>query len=262
MSADTWGSGAKYEAYVGRWSRMIAREFIPWLAIPTAKRWLDVGCGTGALTQTILDVAEPDAVTGVDPSEGFLAHARATITDPRARFLVGDAQAAPIKSESIDAIVSGLALNFVPDTARAAAEMARMARPGGTIAAYVWDYAGEMQFMRYFWDAAAAVDPQARELDEGPRFPICHPDALERLFSAAGLRDVTTRAIDIDTTFHDFDDYWKPFLGGQGAAPSYLMRLNEQRRAAIRERLRAMMPTTADGSIALVARVWAARGSR
>lgn len=262
MSADTWGSGAKYEAYVGRWSRMIAREFIPWLAIPTAKRWLDVGCGTGALTQTILDVAEPDAVTGVDPSEGFLAHARATITDPRARFLVGDAQAAPIKSESIDAIVSGLALNFVPDTARAAAEMARVARPGGTVAVYVWDYAGEMQFMRYFWDAAAAVDPQARELDEGPRFPICHPDALERLFSAAGLRDVTTRAIDIDTTFHDFDDYWKPFLGGQGAAPSYLMRLNEQRRAAIRERLRAMMPTTADGSIALVARVWAARGSR
>ena len=262
MSADTWGSGAKYEAYVGRWSRMIAREFIPWLAIPTAKRWLDVGCGTGALTQTILDVAEPDAVTGVDPSEGFLAHARATITDPRARFLVGDAQAAPIKSESIDAIVSGLALNFVPDTARAAAEMARVARPGGTVAVYVWDYAGEMQFMRYFWDAAAAIDPQARELDEGPRFPICHPDALERLFSAAGLRDVTTRAIDIATTFRDFDDYWAPFLGGQGAAPSYLMRLNEQRRAAIRERLRAMMPTTADGSIALVARVWAARGSR
>lgn len=262
MSADTWSSGATYEAYVGRWSRMVAREFIPWLAVPTAQRWLDVGCGTGALTQTILDVAEPDSVTGVDPSEGFLAHARATITDPRARFLVGDAQAAPIKSESIDAIVSGLALNFVPDTARAAAEMARVARPGGTVAVYVWDYAGEMQFMRYFWDAAAAIDPQARELDEGARFPICHPDALERLFSAAGLRDVTTRAIDIATTFRDFDDYWTPFLGGQGAAPSYLMRLNEQRRAAIRERLRAMMPTTADGSIALVARVWAARGSR
>ena len=262
MSADTWGSGAKYEAYVGRWSRMIAREFIPWLAVPTAQRWLDVGCGTGALTQTILDVAEPDSVTGVDPSEGFLAHARATITDPRARFLAGDARAAPIESESIDAVVSGLALNFVPDTARAAAEMARVARPGGTVAVYVWDYAGEMQFMRYFWDAAAAVDPQARELDEGPRFPICHPDALERLFSEAGLRDVTTRAIDIATTFRDFDDYWTPFLGGQGAAPSYLMRLDEQQRAAIRERLRAMIPTTADGSIALVARVWAARGSR
>jgi SAM-dependent methyltransferase len=262
MSADTWSSGAQYEAYVGRWSRLVAREFILWLAIPTARRWLDVGCGTGALTQTILDVAEPDAVTGVDPSEGFLAHARATMTDPRARFLVGDARALPLESESYDVVVSGLALNFVPDTTRAAAEMARVTRPGGTVAVYVWDYAGEMQFMRFFWDAAAAVDPQARELDEGQRFPICHPDALERLFSVAGLRDVTTRGITIATTFRDFDDYWAPFLGGQGAAPSYLMRLDEQQRAAIRERLRVMAPTALDGSIALVARVWAARGSR
>lgn len=262
MSTETWGSGANYEAYVGRWSRVIAREFIPWLAVAAAKRWLDVGCGTGALTQTILDVAEPDAVTGVDPSEGFLAHARATVSDPRARFLVGDARALPIESESCDAVVSGLALNFVPDTAGALAELTRVARPGGTVAVYVWDYAGEMQFMRYFWDAAAAVDPRARELDEGPRFPICHPDALERRFSEAGLRDVTTRAIDIATSFRDFDDYWAPFLGGQGAAPSYLMSLDEQRRIAIRERLRATAPTAADGSISLVARAWAARGSR
>jgi SAM-dependent methyltransferase len=262
MCADTWNSGARYESYVGRWSRMIAREFIPWLAIPAAKRWLDVSCGTGALTQTILDLAEPDAVAGVDPSEGFLAHARATITSPRARFLVGDARALPMESESCDALVSGLALNFVPDTARAAAEMARVARPGGTVAVYVWDYSGEMQFMRYFWDAAAAVDPNARELDEGPRFPICHPDALDRLFSEARLCDVTTRAIDIATTFRDFDDYWTPFLGGQGAAPSYLMSLDEQQRVAIRERLRVMVPAAADGSISLVARAWAARGSR
>src|SRR6185437_165637 len=140
--------------------------------------------------------------------------------------------------------------------------MARVTRPEGTVAVYVWDYAGEMQFMRYFRDAAAAVDLNARELDEGPRFPICHPDALERLFSAAGLRDVTTRAIDIATTFRDFDDYWTPFLGGQGAAPIYLMRLDEQQQAAIRERLRATAPAAPDGSISLVARVWAARGSR
>ena len=262
MSADTWSSGAKYEAYVGRWSRLVAREFILWLAIPTARRWLDVGCGTGALTQTILNIAEPDAVTGVDPSEGFLAHARATITDPRARFLVGDAQAAAIESESVDAVVSGLALNFVPDTARAAAEMARVTRPEGTVAVYVWDYAGEMQFMRYFWDAAAAVDLNARELDEGPRFPICHPDALERLFSAAGLRDVTTRAIDIATTFRDFDDYWTPFLGGQAPAPGYAMSLSEDRRTELREYLRARLPYDGDGSIPLIARAWAVRGGR
>lgn len=262
MGADTWSNGATYEAYVGRWSRLVARAFIPWLAVPSAKRWLDVGCGSGALTRTILAGAEPDTVTGVDRSEGFLAYARATITDPRARFLVGDAQDLPVASGAYDAIVSGLVLNFVPDAERAVAEMARVAAPGATVAVYVWDYAGEMQFMRAFWDAAAEVDPRARELDEGSRFPICHPDALERLFSAASLRAVTTRAIDIDTIFRDFDDYWTPFLGGQGAAPTYLATLDEDRRAAIRERLRATAPTAPDGSISLIARVWAARGAR
>ncbi len=262
MAADTWSNGAKYEAYVGRWSRLVAREFVSWLAVPPAKRWLDVGCGSGALTQTILAGAEPDAVTGVDRSEGFLAYARATITDPRARFLVGDARDLPVASDSYDAIVSGLVLNFVPDPERAVAEMARAAAPEGTVAVYVWDYAGEMQFMRAFWDAAAEVDPRARERDEGSRFPICHPDALERLLSSANLRDVMTRAIDIDTTFRDFDDDWTPFLGGQGAAPSYLATLDGERQAAIRERLRATAPTAPDGSISLIARVWATRGSR
>ena len=262
MVAETWSSGAQYEAYVGRWSRLIARTFVPWLGVAPAKRWLDVGCGSGVLTQTILHAAQPDAVTGIDPSEGFLAHARAAITDPRAQFLVGDARALPVESDSYDAIVSGLVLNFVPDTERAVAEMARVARPGGTVAVYVWDYAGGMQFMRAFWDAAVAVDPSARALDQGSRYPVCHPDALERLFSAMRLRDVTTRAIDIATTFRDFDDYWTPFLGGQGAAPSYLKTLDEERLTAIRERLRAALPTAADGSIALVARAWAARGGR
>jgi SAM-dependent methyltransferase len=262
MVAETWSSGANYESYVGRWSRLVAREFITWLAVSSAKRWLDVGCGSGALTQTILDVAQPIAVTSVDPAEGFLAYARATITDPRTAFLAGDAQALPVESDAYDAVVSGLVLNFVPDPARAVDEMARATRSGGTVAVYVWDYAGEMQFMRYFWDAAAAVNPMARELDEGSRFPVCHPEALERLFAAANLRDVTTRAIDIATNFRTFDDYWKPFLGGQGAAPSYLMALDTERRAAVRERIRATLPTAPDGSISLMARAWAARGSR
>jgi SAM-dependent methyltransferase len=262
MVEDNWSSGARYEPYVGRWSRLVAREFLAWLAVPPGRRWLDVGCGTGALTQTILAIAEPSAVTGVDRSEGFLAYARATTTDARASFTVGDARTLPVETAAYDAAVSGLALNFVPDAARAAVEMARATRTGGTIAAYVWDYSGQMQFMRYFWDAAAAIDPQARELDEGPRFPLCHPEALEALFSAAGLHDVVTRGIDIPTVFRDFDDYWSPFLGGQGSAPTYAMSLDEERRSAIRERLRTTLPIAADGSISLVARVWAVRAVR
>lgn len=262
MVKDNWSSGASYEPYVGRWSRLVAHEFLAWLAVPPEQRWLDVGCGTGALTQSILSVAEPAAVTGVDRSEGFIAYARATIPDVRASFAVGDAQALPAESDAFDAAVSGLALNFVPDSARAAAEMARATRPGGMVAAYVWDYSGQMQFMRFFWDAAIAVDSKARDLDEGPRFPLCHPEALERLLSAANLHDVATHAIDIPTVFRDFDDYWSPFLGGQGSAPTYAMSLDEERRVAIRERLRATLPIAADGSISLVARAWAVRGSR
>jgi hypothetical protein len=140
--------------------------------------------------------------------------------------------------------------------------MARAAAPGGVVGAYVWDYSGKMELIRYFFDAAAALDPAAAELDEGPRFPLCHPGALAALFEASGLEAVETRPIEIATVFRDFDDYWQPFLGGQGPAPSYAVSLSEERRAALRERLRAALPVAPDGSIPLVARAWAVRGTR
>ena len=260
--AEVWASGAAYEPYVGRWSRLVAREFLAWLAVPPGSRWLDVGCGTGALTETILAVASPAAVVGIDPSAGFVAYARERVRDQRAGFAVGDAQALPHPDATYDAVVSGLMLNFVPDPTRAAAEMARVARPGGVVAAYVWDYAGEMQLMRHFWDAAAALDPAARDLDEGRRFPLCQPEPLAALFQGAGLADVATRAIDVPTHFRDFDDYWSPFLGGQAPAPAYAMSLSEVRRAALRERIRASLPAEPDGSLRLIARAWAVRGTR
>jgi hypothetical protein len=141
------------------------------------------------------------------------------------------------------------------------AEMARVAKPGGTVALYVWDYADKMQFMRYFWDAAATLDPAAQELDEGSRFPLCQPQPLTELFKAAGLRDVEVIPIDIPTDFANFDDYWTPFLGGQGSAPGYNMSLSEDQRGALREQLRATLPIEADGSIHLIARAWAVRGT-
>lgn len=259
---DVWQSGPAYELYVGRWSRLVAREFLSWLSLPPGSRWLDVGCGTGALTQTILQYAAPAAVEGVDRSPGFIEYARAQVTDERARFQIGNAQALPVEPGSFDAVVSGLALNFFPDPGQAAAEIRRAARPGGKVAAYVWDYAREMQFMRHFWDAATALDPAAGELDEGPRFTICQPDALESLFRSAGLSEVQSRQVDIATDFKDFDDYWAPFLGGQGPAPAYTMSLSEERRAALRERLRASLPVAGDGSISLIARTWAVQGVR
>jgi SAM-dependent methyltransferase len=257
---DVWASGDRYEPYVGRWSRLVAHDFVDWLGVASGKRWLDVGCGTGALAETVLHRAAPAEIFGIDPSEGFLANARRSISDKRAHFEIADAQALPVTDGGFDAAVSGLVLNFVPDPAKAAGEMARAVKPGGTVAAYVWDYAGEMQMMRRFWDAAAALDPAAREKDEGVRFPLCKPEPLAALFKAAGLRDVQVKAIDVPTVFRDFDDFWTPFLFAQAPAPGYCMALSEDRRAALREHLRKMLPTRSDGSIPLIARAFAARG--
>jgi SAM-dependent methyltransferase len=261
-AADVWASGDAYEPYVGRWSRLVAREFLTWLAAARDARWLDVGCGTGALTEVILSDAAPTHVQAVDSSLSYVLFARSRVRDRRAAFMVADARSLPQPAQSVDVAVSGLALNFIPQPDVALAEMARAARAGGIVAVYVWDYAGQMQLMRYFWDAVVALDPRASELDEARRFPICHPAALEAHFRGAQLQGVESLAIDVPTRFRDFDDYWRPFLGGQGPAPAYTTGLSEERRAALRERIRAALPIAADGSIDLVARAWAVRGTR
>jgi SAM-dependent methyltransferase len=258
--SDRWERGGAYEQYVGRWSRRVAPLFLSWLAIPPGRRWLDLGCGTGALCAAILEHCSPSSVTGVEPSEGFLKMARANLGD-RATLHTGSATAIPLANKSVDVVVSGLVLNFVPDATAALAEMTRVTAKGGAIAAYVWDYAGRMEFMRYFWDAAVELDPEAAALDEGPRFPLCRPEALANLFTRTGLAGVETRSIDIPTLFASFDDYWGPFLGGQGPAPAYAMSLDEPARARLRERLRERLPTEGDGSIQLIARAWAVRGA-
>jgi SAM-dependent methyltransferase len=257
---DVWASGDAYEPFVGRWSRRVAHEFIEWLALPGDSRWLDVGCGTGALTQTILATAAPGEVLGVDPSEGFVAHARRHTQDSNAKFRVGDAQALPVADKYFDVAVSGLVLNFVPDPARAAAEMRRAVRGGGIVAAYVWDYADGMQLLRRFWDAAAALDPAASELDEGRRFPLCRREALRSLLNDVGLEQTEVRAVDVPTIFKNFDDYWSPFLGGQGPAPGYCVSLSDDRRARLRNHLQATLPVASDGTIHLKARAFAVRG--
>jgi SAM-dependent methyltransferase len=258
---DNWAAGDAYEAYVGRWSRLVGRAFIDWLAEPPDRRWLDVGCGTGALAQVVLEHGLASRVVGVDSSDGMLAYARSQEPHPAVAFRLGAANSLPVDDGTFDVAVSALVLNFLPDPAPALAEMRRAVAPGGTIAAYVWDYAGEMQLIRHFWDAAVALDPAARNHDEGPRFPLAAPEALAASFEAVGLEDVETRAIDVDTIFDDFEDYWTPFLGGVGPAPAYCMSLDDAARAALRERLRDTLPADPDGRIHLTARAFAVRGT-
>jgi len=258
--SDTWERGDPYELYVGRWSRQVAPRFLSWLGIPPGRKWLDVGCGTGALCAAIVDHCSPLSVAGVEPSEGFLKTAKENLAG-RAVLHQGSATAIPLDDAAVDVVVSGLVLNFVPDQRAALAEMARVTGNRGTIGAYVWDYAGKMELMRFFWDAAVELNPEAAKIDEGIRFPLCRPEALVELFESAGLSGVEVTAIDIATPFASFEDYWRPFLGGQGPAPAYAMSLDETARARLRDRIRERMPVEADGSISLTARAWATRAS-
>jgi len=258
---ETWTSGDAYERFMGRWSQIAARQFVAWLGVDAASRWLEVGCGSGALTRTALELASPSAIVGVEPSAGFVTSARRLTPDACAEFTQGNATALPFRDGAFDVAVSGLVLNFVPDAPRALAEMARTAQPGGTVAAYVWDYSDGMEMLRYFWDAAAALDPAAAALDEGRRFPLCRPGPLIELFRSAGLAGVEVRPLDVPTVFRDFEDYWAPFLSGQGPAPGYAVALTDSRRSALKDRLAASLSATADGTISLTCRAWAVRGT-
>ena len=256
---DAWRLGDQYEAYIGRWSRRVAPLFLAWLGIPPGRRWLDVGCGTGALTAAIWEAAAPSELTAVDPSEGFLRTARERLPGA-VTLLPGEGTRIPLPDRSVDVAVSGLVLNFIADQDAALREMARVTTAGGTVAAYVWDYAEGMELLRIFWDAAAGLDPRAALLDEGLRFPGCRPDTLVELFTGAGLAAAEATALDIPTPFDSFDAYWDSFLGGQGPAPSFVASLTEEGRGRLRESIRGRVPTEADGSIRLRARAWAVRG--
>ena len=246
---------------MGRWSRQLALHFVSWLKIPRHAHWLDVGCGTGALTNAICRLARPASVLGCDPAAPFVDYARRHSQDVGASFAVAESGNLPSRVGGYDSISSLLALNFFPDPEAAVREMRSLAATHATVSACVWDYARGMEFLRHFWDAATTLDTAARELDEGERFPLCRPDALGDLFSTVGLRDVRCEAIEIPTEFANFDDYWRPLLGGTGPAASYVASLDVDRRAALAQRLADALQAGTGGPIALTARAWAVRGT-
>ena len=257
---DIWQEAYRYEAYMGRWSRQLAPRFLDWLGAAGGLDWLDVGCGTGALSAAILARCNPKSLVSIDRSEDFVAMARATAPDRRAEFRVGDALALPIDSASRDIVASALVLNFIAATHMALVEMSWIARAGGTIGFYVWDYpGGGVEFMHAFWNAATSLDARARDLSEDRRFPFCTPDGLADLMRCAGLTRVECTSIEVPTLFHDFEDYWHPFTLGAGPAPGYCASLPPEARQRLKEKLHDSLPRRKDGSISLNARAWAVR---
>lgn len=255
---DAWSAGKSYEHYMGRWSRLVAEKFVAWLAPPGQAAWLEVGCGTGALTAAILAGAAPRSILSIDPSADFVAHARAATGDGRVRFEVADALKLPAEPASIDVVTSGLVLNFVPDRPAALAEMQRVLKPDGLLSFYVWDYpGGGIGFIHEFWRAAVDIDPAAAELGEGRRFPFCTREGLLALCQEAGLRDAAIAPIEVETRFEDFEAFWQPFTLGAGPAPGYCMSLTEEHRARLKAHLAERLGPR--GPVTLVARAWMAR---
>jgi SAM-dependent methyltransferase len=259
---DGWNAGATYEDFMGRWSRPLAEEFISRVDLPPGLHWLDVGTGTGALAAAICALAQPASVVGCDPSPAFVSSARERLVDHRVTFAVAGTGNLPRREGGYDAVVSGLALNFFPDPGQAMEEQLDIVGPDGLVGAFVWDYSEGMQFLRYFWRAAATIEPKAAEMDEGRRFPICTPDAMEALLRAAGVERIRGFSLSVPTVFSGFEDYWRPFLGGTGPAPSLVSMLTEEKRSALVDELRRRLPIKSDGSIELQARAWAVVGNR
>lgn len=258
--AERWGADKPYEQYMGRWSRLAAQAFLNWLPVSRQQCWVDVGCGTGALIEGIIVQWEPRLVIGLDRSEEFLRAARRKVAASCVHFQGGDATLIPLASAACEVAVSGLVLNFVATPTRMVREMARVIKPGGIVAAYVWDYADRMEFLNYFWEAVLLVHPEAARWDTGQRFPLCKPEALHALWHRAGLKAIHVQAIDIPTVFQSFEDYWLPFLSNQGTAPTYLASLDVQSQARIRALLEMRLVPAADGTIPLTARAWAVQG--
>lgn len=262
MTMDRWTSGSHYEQWMGRWSRLLAQEFVNWLYLPAGLQWIDICCGSGIVTQTIVESNAPASILGVDISAEQINFARQHRTRSNVTFEIASAMALPFADGSFDTAVCGLGLNYIPDPGQGLKEFCRVTRAGGTVAAYVWDYAHGARFLREFWDAASAIDAEAAAFDQARRFPMCAPEALQDLFELAKLENPTLYALEIVTRFTSFDDYWQPLLTGQGSAPNYLATRDRKIQAAIRERLRAALPTDGDGTIELPARAWAIRARR
>ena len=255
---DAWSAGQSYEHSMGRWSRKIAATFVNWVDAPAGADWLEVGCGTGALTEAVLANAAPRTILSTDSSADFVDHAASQILDDRATFKVADAAHLPCPDGSVDVVASALVLNFVPNKLGALAEMHRVLRPDGCVVFYVWDYpGGGMGFIDAFWKAAAEIDPSAADLDEAARFPFCQKDGLAELCRDAGAVEVEISAIEVDSRFPDFEAFWHPFTLGAGPAPGFLKSLSEERQQQLKDNLASRFGR--GGPVVLPARAWAVK---
>jgi ubiquinone/menaquinone biosynthesis C-methylase UbiE len=261
-SSFTVHSADGYEQLMGRWSRILAGQLIAFAGVADGERVLDVGCGTGSLTFALPQAARVSEVRAIDLSPVFVAAARRRNTDPRITIAQGDACAIPFPDDRFDRALALLVLHFVPGADQAIAEMRRVVRPGGVVAAAVWDHLGGMPGMRMMWDTVAAEDEEARRLRSRYFFqPMMRPDEMRQRFMAQGLVDVSETSLLIRMDYESFADYWEPIAAGEGPLGKYVAGLDRARRAWVDEAVRAAYEAgEPDGPRSFAAVAWACRG--
>lgn len=255
-------SGDGYERLMGRWSRRLAIPFLAFAGSASRERVLDVGCGTGSLTFVLAERPDLEAICGIDFAAPYIDHATRRNCDPRVSFRVGDACALPFEDASFDRVLSLLMLHFVAQPERAVAEMRRIARPGATVAAAVWDARGGFVTSRLFFDTAAAVDPaSAEQRARAYTRPMTRPGELASAWRQAGFAEIEATELAIRMEFASFDDYWGPYAGKDGPVAEYIATLDERAIAKLREAVRlAYVDGEPDGPRSYVAIAWAVKG--
>jgi ubiquinone/menaquinone biosynthesis C-methylase UbiE len=247
---------------MGRWSRAIADRLIDFTNVSDEGRLLDIGSGTASFSFVIAQRTANTRIIGIDPSNEYVAYANNVNSVPdRVSFEVGDAQHLRFAGATFGSSFSLLVFNFIANPLKALEEARRVTEPGGLIAAAVWDYGKDMRMLRMFWDAASSIDDRAREFDEA-HMPLCRPGELADLWKQAGLKNVDQQPLDIEMRFDSFEDYWQPFLLGQGPAGAYVRRLDSVRLQCLRDELKRQLRVSGEGvSFVLPARAWAVCGS-
>ncbi len=258
--AKMFAVSAGYERFMGRWSRLLAPPYVAFAGVKNGDRVLDVGTGTGSLAAAVEAGMPASEITGVDPSEGFIAYAQKHVTSARAHFEVGDAQALKFKDAAFDNTLALLVMNFIPDPNKAIMEMRRVTRPQGVVSACVWDYDSGMQMLRFFWDEAVAIDPSIEPKDER-HMKLSHQGELGQLWRTAGLINIKEQPLVIDQAYSSFNDYWEPFTKGAGPGGAFVVSLPQDRRQHLEARMRKrLLGERQDGPFTLTAKAWCVRG--
>ena len=255
----TFDDGDAYERYMGRWSRAVGEKFLAWLGPPKAQKWLDVGCGTGAFSQLIVTHCAPSALSGVDPSPQQVAHAQKQL--PQGQFQVAGALALPFDADTFDIVASALVLHFLPDRAKAFAEMHRIARPGGLVAGYTWNRNPNETFAPYA-PMARAVKSLGLPLSLSPLVPEAETEGLNATLKGAGFKDIDLTKIEAARSYRDFDEFWEIQTIPLFPVGKTVAALGEADRARVRETVQKSLPPAKDGSISYSARAIAFKARR